>query len=136
MRNSKTKAALGETPVEMLSDEGSTPSISTIFLTQTEHVWVFLFSTVSGCKQVISIGLAILYKLVQTAYRPLCDMKIMRFCVRSIPVKVQKKPIMRKKYVLRCNSHPRLPKSCSHICHTGYRGCILNLFKSQIELRR
>ena len=49
-RNFKTEAALGESLVEMLSDMGSTPIISTTFQDSGQNAWVLLFSTVSTDK--------------------------------------------------------------------------------------
>ena len=49
-RNFKTEAALGESLVEMLSDMGSTPIISTTFQDSGQNAWVLLFSTVLSDK--------------------------------------------------------------------------------------
>ena len=49
-RNFKTEAALGESLVEMLSDMGSTPIISTTFQDSGQNAWVLLFPTVLGDK--------------------------------------------------------------------------------------
>ena len=50
MRSFKTEAALGESPLEMLSDTGSIPVISTTFQDSGQNAWVLLFSTVSTDK--------------------------------------------------------------------------------------
>ena len=46
----KSSAALGEIPVEILSDAGSTPAISTTFQDSGQNAWVLLFSTVLNDK--------------------------------------------------------------------------------------
>ena len=68
-RNFKTEDALGESLVEMLSDMGSTPIISTTFQDSGQNAWVLLFSTVSTDKSSSIKAFGLSHKSFQTHLR-------------------------------------------------------------------